>query len=379
LRCSVILSLMHRDVSPPTAGLRVRQVDPAADGRWDRYVLDHPEGLVYHHSGWLRALQREYGQRPSGLALEGAAGELHGVLPLMVTRGVPFQRAAAVTGPRLASLPRTPVAGPLADDREGLAALLAAAVQRTPPGAHLQLKLPERRLDGLVAGVVGHPWRLTYVLELPAAGGELRFGGSRNHSAIKRAVDKARRAGVRARRAETVDEVRAWYPLYLETMRHHMIPARPLRLFEAMWQELRPQGMMELLLAERDGGMLAGLVLLMLGSTVFYGFNGALRDAFDLRPNDLLHWEAIHDAAAAGYRWYDFGEVVEHQEGLARFKRKWGTEPRRMHRYYHPAPQEPPDPGDGEQGRAARLAARVWPHLPLRATAVAGDLVYRFL
>jgi Acetyltransferase (GNAT) domain len=362
----------------PSPKPRVVEIDPTTDERWDRYVVAHEDGLVYHHSGWLRALRREYGQQPVGLAIAGDSGELRGVLPLMATRGLPLLRTGGNTGRRLASLPRTPVAGPLADDPEGLAALVAAAVDRTPSNAQLQLKLLEPRLDGLPR-VVGHPWRLTYVLELPDRPENVRFGNSRNHATVKRAVNKAHRAGVRVRAAETVAELRAWYVLYLDTMRHHVVPPRPLRLFMAAWQEMRPQGTMRLLLAERHGELLAGCVMLQLGSTVFYGFNGVRRDALEHRPNDAIHWEAIHAACADGFRRYDFGEVVERHVGLTRFKAKWGTDPRRLHRYYFPAPEEPPETGDAEQGTLSRAATRAWGRLPLRVTATAGDVIYRFL
>jgi CelD/BcsL family acetyltransferase involved in cellulose biosynthesis len=366
------------DRDRPSAALRVEAVDPTAGGRWDRYVDEHDDGLVYHHSGWLRALKREYGQAPVGLTLVDADGDLHGVLPLMATRGLPLRGAGGNGGRRLSSLPRTPVAGPLADDRDGLAALVAAAAERTSSGMQLQLKVLEPQLDGLVPRLVGHPWRLTYVLELPGNPEAVRFGSARGHASIKRAVGKARKHGVRVRSADTPADLRAWYRLYLATMREHLVPARPFRLFQALWEELRPRGSMRLLLAERDGELLAGCVMLQRGSTVFYGFNGVRRSALDLRPNDAIHWTAIHTACAEGFRRYDLGEVVEHDVGLARFKAKWGTQPRRLHRYYLPAPDRAPDTG-GPHGRLERTAARAWRAVPLRATAVAGDLTYRFL
>ncbi|MBW3608075.1 MAG: hypothetical protein KY463_06920, partial [Actinobacteria bacterium] len=123
------------DGSSAHGQLRVREIDASADARWDAYVSTHAEGLIYHTSAWLRVLQREYGQRAVGLALEDAGGSIHGVLPLMPTRGLPLGLWSRVGGPRLSSLPRTPVAGPIADGRDGLAALVRGAVERTPPGA----------------------------------------------------------------------------------------------------------------------------------------------------------------------------------------------------------------------------------------------------
>ena len=89
------------------------------------------------------------------------------------------------------------------------------------------------------------------MLQLPGRSEELRFGNSRNHSAIKRAVNKAARMGVEVRQAESEDQLRAWYALYLDTMRWHAVPPRPYRFFKNCWELLRPHGLMRLLLAEQ--------------------------------------------------------------------------------------------------------------------------------
>lgn len=367
----------HRDAA---AAPRVEAVDPSQDARWDPYVERHPDGLVYHHSGWLRALASEYGRAPLGLVVADEGGRLRGVLPLMPTRGLPLRRGGGSLGRRLSSLPRTPVAGPVADDRAVTAALVAAAAARAAgDGVQLQIKVLGPRLDGLVDGVMGHPWRMSYALELPSRPEDVRFGNARKHASIRRAVSKSERHGVRVREAATRQDLDAWYPLYLETMRDHLVPPRPRRLFGAAWAQLRPRGALRLLLAERDGELLAGALLLQLGSTVFYAFSGVRRRDLDLRPNDAIQWRAIHDAAAAGYARYDLGEVVDGDAGLARFKAKWGTEPRRLHRYYFPAPEHAPSTGGLPDGHLARAAARAWRGVPLRATALAGDVTYRFL
>ena len=359
--------------------LRLGEIDPSTDVRWDVYVSAHAEGLVYHTSAWLRVLRREYGQPAVGLVLEDAAGRLQGVLPLMATKGLPLGLGGSLAGRRLSSLPRTPVAGPLADDRDGLARLVRGAVQRTPPGSQLQLKPAEANLDGLVDQVVGQRWRVTYLLDLPDRPEQLRFGNSRSNARVRSGINLAVRHGVAVRRADSIADVRAWYRLYLETMRHHAVPARPLRLFEAMWEELRPRGMMRLLLAERERELLGGSIILMFGSSAFYAFNSVMRSALFLRPNDLLQWHAISDACTDGYRKYDLGEVPEGSEGLAHFKRRWASQQRCLQRYSYPAPTQRRDRLDSEPGPLARIMARGWRAVPLEVTHAVGRFVYRYL
>jgi CelD/BcsL family acetyltransferase involved in cellulose biosynthesis len=357
---------------------RVRQIDPLADPRWDEFVTSQADSVVYQHSAWLRCLGAEYPRPLTGLCCERPGGVLSGVLPLVATRGLPLLRGSATFGARAASLPRTPVAGPLATDRDSAAALMAAAVEvARARGARLQVKRARADLDGLVPDVAGAPWRRGYVLALPGEPGELRFGNSRNHGRIRWAVNRAEREGVSVRDARGLDDVRDWYALYLETMREVVVPPRPLRLFEAMWRELVPRGLMRLHLAERAGQVIAGSIVLSLNRTAFYAFNGRRRRELGLRPNDMLQWVAIHEAARAGADRYDLGEVVEGDTGLADFKRKWGAQEVRLHRYYHPPPG--PEPDGGERGALARIGSGVWPRMPVAATRFAGDIAYRWL
>jgi CelD/BcsL family acetyltransferase involved in cellulose biosynthesis len=351
------------------------------DSRWDAFVERHPDGLVYHHSHWLHALERENGGPLLALACESADGSLLGVLPLLATRGLPLVRGA-LTARRLASLPRTPIAGPLAADREVAAALVhEAAAYAEGAGMQLQLKVDGRRLDGLMPGLVGTPWRENYVLGLPAEQHQLRFGDARSHNRIKWAIGKAERADVAVRTADGEDDLRAWYALYLETMRDHVVPPRPYRFFRALWELMKPAGLFELVLAEQRAvhppRLLAGSIFLMLGGTVFYAFNGRHRSSLDLRPNDLVMWAAINAAVRRGFRRFDLGEVATGQSGLAKFKQKWGADVTRLYRYYCPpvAANEAPD----AEIHPHRIAAAVWQRLPLRTTAFAGKIVYHYL
>ncbi len=361
----------------------VIQVDPTTDPRWEAFVASHPDALVYHHPAWLQVLEREYGHRPLGLACEDAGGRLVGALALLHTRGLPLGRGSSRTGRRLSSLPRTPVAGPLAADPAAAAALVRAAVERVraEPGTRLELKPAAADLDGVVTGLVRAAWRPAFVMELPGSPEELRFGTARNHARIKWSVGKAARLGIRVRCAGTEADLRTWYGLYLETMRLHVVPPRPYRFFKAAWDLLRPRGLLRLLIAEAPGAAapLAGSIFLMFGRTVWYAFNGSRRENLGLRPNDLIQWQAVHDACRDGYRWYDLGEVADGNAGLAEFKSKWGAVARRLDRYYYPALGAVEDDAPESAGRLRRLASSAWQHLPLATTARLGDLAYAYL
>jgi hypothetical protein len=367
------------------APLGVTRLD-LGDPRWESFVEDHPDGLVYHHPAWTRVLVAEYRTESLCLGCVDGLGAVRGVLPLLRTRGLPFAGRTRL-GRRLSSLPRTPLAGPLAADPRAAAVLVRGAVDlaASSPGTRLELKVPADGCPPLTDPAHFVPWRRTYRLELPADASDLPLGGARNRARLRWATGKAARLGVRVREAETAGDLRRWYWLYLETMRRLCLPPRSFRLFGAMWSLLRPRGRMRLLLAEcqqpGDARLLAGSLYLMSGGVVFYAFNGSARDAGSLRPNDAIHWRAISDACRSGYRAYDFGEVPDGRESLADSKRKWGASESVLHRWYHPEPPASPLGADAEPdpGPAGRLAREVWRGMPLAATALAGARLYRWL
>jgi CelD/BcsL family acetyltransferase involved in cellulose biosynthesis len=366
-------------------GARVVEIDPQTDSRWIEFLSTHPDASIYHHPTWLKTLELESGQPVVGLAYLGNDGDIRGILPMLRTRGVPFFRSTHLISRRLSSLPRTPVAGPLAVDRDATAALLDAAMRRVDaqPGTHLEIKTETSGLGDLVPALTELPWRQTYVLDLPDDPTQIRFGDSRNHGRIKWSVNHASKAGVEVRPATKLGELRAWYDLYLATMRDHVVPPRSLRFFEIAWERMQPLGLLRLLLAEQVNGerrnLLAGSIILQYGQTVVYAFNGRRQESLALRPNDVIQWHAIHHATADGFRRYDFGEVPASNDGLAKFKSKWGATETTLFRYYYPSPPLAAVTGPNHNRPLTQIASTAWRRLPLQLTALLGASIYRLL
>jgi hypothetical protein len=308
-----------------------------------------------------------------------------GIFPLMKTRGVPMSVFGEPAKARLSSLPRTPIAGPLCSGPEAMRLLVSAGIELTSQqgGVRLQIKTEGPRLDGL-ADLTGVPWRKSFVLPLPDDPRDLQIGSSgprRKH--IRSNVKRAESLGIRVRFATSEDDIRKWYGIYLRTMRRVVVPPRSLRFFLAMWRNMAPLGLMKVLLAEqqRDGKneLLAGSIFLMHGRSVFYAFSACPAEHFRLQPNDLIHWEAIHWAAYNGFREYHLGEVPQDARQLAAYKSKWGGEERLLYRYYYPRITFEESPHCSEISRRQKLLEKVWPCVPLRMTALLGDLIYSYL
>ncbi|MDR3574684.1 MAG: hypothetical protein P4L50_12535, partial [Anaerolineaceae bacterium] len=163
------LTVPENLAEPTPATLRVREVDFREDPRWLQFISQHPDALIYHHPTWLSALEGEYRGKCIALACEDADGRFQGILPLLHTRGLPIRISRHQIGRRLSSLPRTPLAGPLATSNLAMASLVRAAVDyvRNEPDVRLELKTTVPGLDQLVDGLQCIRWRDTYVRGLP--------------------------------------------------------------------------------------------------------------------------------------------------------------------------------------------------------------------
>ena len=369
--------------------LRVIELDPQTDPQWQALMTHLPTSVIYQHPAWLAVLQEAYGYKPIHLACEDTTGQLRGILPLMYRRGLCSGRICASVFDSL-------VAGPLADDDQATVALFQAAIERTRAelGVEFQLKVRSTSLDSLVDNVIGVPMFETYELALPERPDLLRLD-----SRMRWAVNKATRLGMRTRQAETEGELRAWYGLYLQTMRRLVAVPKPYRFFELAWQRLRPQGLLQLLLAEQvEAGksrLVAGFLYLQWGQTISHMFAGWRREDHALRPNDLLHWQAIRDACREGFGYYDFGNVTVGNQSLAQFKSKWGAQTKMIYRYSYPVasrgwtsipsaqPTRGPDAQPNRIPTQSKSAVRqlvypLWQHLPIKAIELLGDWCHAF-
>ncbi len=348
--------------------------------KWMAYIEKHPDATVYNHPLWLKALEYEYDKKGKVLFCENENHEIMGILPLLPTAGLPFKKNEPVTAKRLASLPRTPLSGLIYDNDQVRRLLLNEASSRAKSefNALLQVKSYCHSLDSDLETIHRVDWRESYYFELPECPSTLRFGNKKQNHKIRWGVTKAKDSGLAVREADSEKDLQNWYRLYLETMRWHVVPARPYRFFKYIWENLKPKGLMRLLVSEIIGDnkkeMVAGSMFLKYNKTVFYSFNGRNTSALAFHANDLIQWEAIHKACEEGYSFYDMGEVAEGNGGLAQFKSKWGCNTKMVYHYYNES-----IPKDIDIVKDMTFYKKVWQKLPLGLTKNIGVFLNRYL
>ncbi|MGD8623244.1 MAG: peptidoglycan bridge formation glycyltransferase FemA/FemB family protein [Anaerolineae bacterium] len=147
----------------------------------------------------------------------------------------------------------------------------------------------------------------------------------------RRNVRLAGRRGVAVREGGPPD-LETFYRLYRETADRAGFAIRAADYYYDAWGSLLAAGQACLLLAEVEAEAVAGLILTTFGPTAWYMYGASSERHRNLYPNNLLQWQAMQRARAAGCRLYDLwgapDELVESDPmwGVYRFKLGFGAE-----------------------------------------------------
>jgi hypothetical protein len=146
----------------------------------------------------------------------------------------------------------------------------------------------------------------------------------RSHSTHRTAVRKAERLGTECREAADLAEWRAYYDVYLDSLRRwgDTVSSRyGWQLFAALHDCGSPN--VKLWLAVLDGRVISGDLCLYASRHVVSWHSASLADSLRDRPADFLKACNIRDACERGFDWFDFNPSGGH-EGVRNFKTKLG-------------------------------------------------------
>ena len=281
------------------------------------FVDAHPAATMYHTLEWRDVLSTTYGYEAHYLvAKEGDT--IRGVLPLMKAKGF-------VRGTRLVCLPFSHSVPVLFDTPDTLADLLGycrdLVTETGAAYAEIRHGFPLESSHGLVPS---SSWSGS-VLSLSGSLDDIwkRFDPKR----VRWAIRKAERSDLEMVEATDLTSYEAFYRLELLTRKRQGAPPYAFRFFEQLHSVLGPARKIKLYLAYLGRSCVAGVIVLYHGTSAIYGYGASSSDRSFLRlqPNNGLLWKAIRDAHGQGCATFDFGTTPLSNEGLLRFKSRWGT------------------------------------------------------
>ena len=296
---------------------RIRRIFPASRSEWDAHWEACDHATFFESSEWAEIWQQytRGAVRPAAKLVEFSDGA-RAVLPFserVLFRGWVRSYVFAPAGTFGGWISREALTG-------AHARLLASYLSAHP--ADLLWRINPYTPHLSVAGESGDP-SVTYVLCLDE---DFESILRRWRRATRRAVGRARSAGVTIERASTEEDWRAYYAAYQDSLRRWGPKATSRyewRLFELLF--LRGSPRIVLWLARSDGEVVSGALCFYAKRHVVYWHGATKAESFSLRPVPLLFHDAVLHASSAGYRWFDFNPSGGH-ETVDHFKRGFGTE-----------------------------------------------------
>jgi FemAB-related protein (PEP-CTERM system-associated) len=338
---------------------------------WTTFVEQQTGDVpIYYSPAWLDLISTLYGYSIIPLTSVNGSQQITGFLPLCFM-------SSPLTGSRLVSLPFSDHCPLLAVDESSANDLIEQAVRlaRQKNVRYLELRTGvnesfARRKD-MVEGNLYVRWVLPLLTDPDARWAKLR-------KPVQRQIKKALNAGLQVRLADRREDLEHYYRLHLQTRcKKHGMPAQPRRFFYNLWDAFSASGAIQLLLAEYQGNLIAGMILLASGTTVRYAYGASEERYLSLAPNNLLMWTAITWASEHGYQTLDLGRTAIENEGLMEFKRRWGASPEALPYYYYP--RKAGLAATSENSWRFRLLTACWSKLPLTLTGSLGSVLYKHL
>jgi len=289
--------------------------EPLADARWDPFVQGHSRSSVFHTSAWLEALHRTYGYKLVAYSTSSPTEPLE--------NAIVFGRVESwLTGRRLVSLPFSDHCEPLIGTEEApgtIAAILNRELQQSG-WSYLEM----RPLGTIPVTTPYVHTGIEYAFHQLDLRPDLHCLFNNFHkSCIQRKIRRAEREGLVYREGSSEELLDVFCRLFELTRIKHRVPPQPRQWFRNLMNCLGPA--LKIRVASKADQPVAAMITLRHKGTMVYKY-GCSDICFNhLGGMQLLYWNAIQEAKAAGLSCFDFGRTDADQQGLITYKNRWGA------------------------------------------------------
>jgi CelD/BcsL family acetyltransferase involved in cellulose biosynthesis len=344
-------------------------INPLEDTRWDKLLARHPRASVFHTTGWLKALRQTYGYEPVAYTTSPPGSDLRNVVLFCRVR-------SWLTGPRLVSLPFSDHCEPLLDNAAALQNLVADLKERSCQNKwryfEMRLMDPIEEPHGLFHSTYSY---VLHQLDL-SPNLETLFSGFHKDS-TQRKIRRAEREGLTYQEGTSESLLNDFYRLFLLTRRRHQLPPQPRSWFLNLTQSLGEA--VTIRVAFKEHRAVAAVITLRYKDTLVYKYGCSDARFNNLGGMHLLFWRSIQDAKKDGLRTFDLGRSDREGIGLITFKDRWGASRSTLtySRYTRSARSLDKYKMTGDW--TLRIARRMFPLVPDRILAAAGQMLYKHI
>ena len=350
----------------------IKIVDPMKDVRWDTFVENHPFGWLYHLSGWKEVLEKSFKHMKGYfLVLQNNDHDIKAALPIYEVR-------SWLTGNRLVSIPFATLCDPLISTEDDLTKLFDAALILLKERRASRIEIRTLLSSPLIHNHQLNPYnafRHHYIL-LNNEPEQLKR--SFHRTCVRQRITRAMKSHLTIKFGSSESDLKKFYRLHFITRKRLGLPLQPYRYFFMLWKNFFPAKRLLLLLAEKQGNAIGGLILFKFKDRVSAEFAASDEKYQEMSPTHLLFWEAIKGAYSEGYKIFDFGRTSLSNMTLMDFKNRWGTKIVDLPQFFYPL-QAIQRNTEVEKSQGYRFIKKICNSAPDWALPFIGRFCYRHL
>jgi hypothetical protein len=278
------------------------------------FAASSSDATFYQSRGWLKTLDSSYGRMSLRTMVARDGNDIVGYLPFFYLRRS-FVR-------NVWSLPFGTYGGPVCNGDQVIGRELIAAFERTVRGRgalecgwvdfnnHYEPSGTAQRMSS------------THIIDLSVGFDAL---WSNFHSMRRKSTRKAERAGVVVSRADSQDEIDAYYRIFENKMSGWGNDgAYPDRFFHSLFEEGGDS--VRLLIARHDGEIVGGHLNFYFGDMVIAWYNVTSSHGDAVQAGSMLYTHCLQNACEENYLRYNLGGSLA-KESLIKFKETLGGKP----------------------------------------------------
>ena len=373
----------------------IRKYTEVDKNNWDYYVMQHPQGTLYHLSGWKNVIEKTYGH--NSLYLMAMQQPEHENQQLVIRNTQPATRNSIVGilplvhlkhflfGNTLVSMPFFDMGGILADNNEIEKMLLTEAIQF---GQKLKVDNLELRhiqpiswlngVNSINPQLATSDWafqtrshKVRMLLDLPDSSEKLmKFFKSKLRSQIRKSIKEGLKPRIGG--LELLDD---FYDVFSTNMRDLGSPVHSKHFMKNVIEAFPDKA--KIVIIYKENKPIACSLMVGFKHTLENPWASALREYSSLSPNMLLYWSMIEYACDNGYSLFDFGRSSP-DEGTYKFKKQWGAESETLHWHYISLNSHVLGEKTSEKSGFAR-AIQYWKRLPVSLTKIVGPYIRKYI
>jgi lipid II:glycine glycyltransferase (peptidoglycan interpeptide bridge formation enzyme) len=297
-------------------------VNPLEISDWNNDVLSlgNNNYSIFHSVEWAKLLHDSYNYTPNYL-ISKSNNVFTSIIPFMLINNFRVNK-------RMVSLPFSDYCEPLVSNEKHFKTLLDYLISHCEK-QHIR----SFEIRGGKEYLTSAQSAYSYYEHILGLGGKEEELFKKFNETTRRNIKKAINEEIQASIDYDLNSLNEFYRLNCITRKKHGLPPQPKSFFIKIFQYLIKSKIAFIVSAKYNGETIASSIYMHFGKKAYYKYGASDGRFQNLRPNNLVMWEAIKHFNERKFNTFHFGRTEFVNDGLRRFKLGWGTVEKTINAY----------------------------------------------